>query len=303
MKSDAQIYQDLLVKTMSQAREGFTLVDAQQPNFPLVYVNKGFESLTGYAADEVLGKNYHFLQGTDIAQPDVAAMFSTMARGEHCVASLRNYRKDGSIYLSELNITPLHDAQGTLTHFVGILSETTAKNQAGQPAQKATYTHPLIDIGNRHLFEERFSDLLNFAQRIRDGISVLMIDLDNFKHFNEGYGRAAGDECLRRVGECIAKSTLRSSDCVARYGGEEFVIVSFSTSIEALRNHALRLGEQVRALSIPYADSPLGVVTISIGGIHRMPNRETTTAQLMELANQELLAAKRSGRNQVNIIG
>jgi diguanylate cyclase (GGDEF)-like protein len=105
------------------------------------------------------------------------------------------------------------------------------------------------------------------------------------------------------VGDCIAKSFIRTSDCVARYGGEEFAIVSFSTGIEALRDHAQKLCEQVRALNIPHGDSPHGVVTISIGGIHRLPNRDTTEELLVELANQELLSAKHSGRDRVHIIG
>ena len=134
-------------------------------------------------------------------------------------------------------------------------------------------------------------------------MSVLMIDLDHFKSFNERYGHSAGDECLRLVGDCIANSFVRASDCVARYDGEEFAVVSFSSGIEALRLHAQKLCEQVRALNIPHSDSPHGVVTVSIGGIHRLPNRDTTAELLVELAIQELLSAKRSGRNRVHIIG
>jgi len=105
------------------------------------------------------------------------------------------------------------------------------------------------------------------------------------------------------VGDCITKSFVRKSDCVARYGGEEFAVVSFSTGIEALRHHAQKLCEQVRALNIPHGDSPHGVVTISIGGVHRLPDRDTTEELLIALANQELLSAKYSGRDCVHIIG
>lgn len=130
-----------------------------------------------------------------------------------------------------------------------------------------------------------------------------MVDLDYFRQFNQRYGHSAGDECLRMVGNCIAKSFLRASDCVARYGGEEFAIVSFSSGIESLRAHAHKLCEDVRALGIPHSDSPHGVVTISIGGIHRSPNREATKEQFIGLANQELLSAKSGGRDCVRIIG
>jgi diguanylate cyclase (GGDEF)-like protein/PAS domain S-box-containing protein len=303
MNSNVNAYQDLLVKTVSEAREGVTIADAQQQDFPLIYVNEGFEKLTGYASDEVMGKNYQILQGTDTGQPEIAVMLAAIAQGEGCVVTLRNYHKDGSMFWSELSISPLHNAQGILTHFIGILKDIADRGQIGQQPETSTYTDPLIGIGNRRHFDERFADMLHVAQRIHSGISVLMIDLDHFMIFNERYGHSAGDECLRMVGDCIAKSFVRTSDCVARYGGEEFAVVSFSTGIEALRFHAQKLCEQVRALNIPHGDSPLGVVTVSIGGIHRLPNRDTTKELLIALAEQELLSAKSSGRDRVHIIG
>ena len=303
MNPGAETNHNLLIKTLGEAFEGVTIADAQHPDFPLIYVNGGFERLTGYTSGEVIGKNYRVLQGTDTGQPEIAVMIAAIAKGAGCVVTLRNYRKDGSMFWGEFSIVPLHNAQGILTHFIGILRDVAASRQTEQQAETPAYTDALVGIGNRRHFDERFTDLLHVAQRIRSGISVLMIDLDHFKLFNERYGRSAGDECLRMVSGCIARSFKRTSDCVARYGGEEFAVVSFSTSAEALRHHAQSLCEHVRALNIPHGDSPHGVVTISIGGIHRLPNRDTTEALLIELATQELLAAKHGGRDRVHIIG
>lgn len=207
------------------------------------------------------------------------------------------------MFWNELRISPMHDAQGNLTHFIGIMKDMADRGHAAQQEEASEYTDPLIGISNRSRFDERFSDMLQTTQRTHSGISVLMIDLDLFKLFNERYGHSAGDECLRTVGGRIARSFIRSSDCVARYGGEEFAVVSFSTGIETLRDHAQKLCGQVRALNIPHGDSPHGVVTISIGGIHRVPNLDTTEELLLELANQELHAAKCRGRDRVHIIG
>lgn len=294
----------LLVETLGGACEGVTIVDAQQTDCPLVYVNGGFERLTGYAAGDVIGKNYSVLHGSDTNQPEIAVMTSAIAKGVGCVVSLRNYRKDGSMFWGEFSLVPLHDAQGTLTHFVGILRDVAARGQAERQEEEAgLHTDPLLGISNRRHFDERFADLLHVAQRIRSGISVLLIDLDHFKLFNERYGRSAGDECLRMVAGCIARSFIRTSDCVARYDGEEFSVVSFSTSADALRHHAQRLCEHVRALNIPHGDSPHGVVTISIGGIRRLADREISEELLMTQAGRELLVAKSSGRDRVHIIG
>jgi diguanylate cyclase (GGDEF)-like protein/PAS domain S-box-containing protein len=303
MNSGAVAYQDLLVKVLSEAREGISIADAKQADFPLVYVNAGFERLTGYSAEEARAGNYRLLQGADTDQPEIAAMRAALANGEGCRVTLRNYRKDGSMFWNEFSISPMHNTQGELTHFIGMMRDMSDRGRSVIQPEVTAHIDPLIGISNRPHFDERFAALLHVARRIHSGISVLMIDLDNFRLFNERYGRAAGDECLRRVGDCIAKSFIRTTDCVARYGGEEFAVVSFSTDIDALRKHAQKLCEQVRALNIPHGDSPHGVVTVSIGGIHRLPNRETTEESLVEPANRELLAAKHSGRDRVHIIG
>jgi diguanylate cyclase (GGDEF)-like protein/PAS domain S-box-containing protein len=303
MNSGAETNHNLLIKTLGEAFEGVTIADAQHPDFPLIYVNGGFERLTGYTSGEVIGKNFQLLQGTDTDQPEIAVMVAAIAKGAGCVVTLRNYRKDGSIFWGEFSLAPLHNAQGMLTHFIGILRDVAARGQIERQAETPAHTDALVGIGNRRHFDQRFADLLHVAQRIRSGISVLMIDLDHFKLFNERYGQSAGDECLRMVGGCIAKSFTRASDCIARYGGEEFSVVAFFPGAEALRHHAQSLCKHVRALNIPHGDSPHGVVTISIGGVYRVPNRDTSEELLIALANQELLAAKHSGRDRVHIIG
>jgi diguanylate cyclase (GGDEF)-like protein/PAS domain S-box-containing protein len=299
----ADANQSLLVNSLIGAREGVIIVDVQHPDFPVRYVNEGFTRLTGYGSADVIGRNYRILQGTDTNQPEIALMISAIADGTGCVVKLRNYRKDGSMFRGEFSVIPLHNAQGVLTHFIGILRNATEKRQTEGQAETSAANDPLVGIANRSYFHKRFAGLLEVSQHIRSGISVLMIDLDHFNLFNERYGKAAGDECLQLVGGCIAKSFIRASDCVARYGGEEFAVVTFFPGTEALRHHAQRLCERVRELNIPHSDSPHGVVTVSIGGIFHVPNRDTTEAMLIELANQQLVAAKHSGRDQVHITG
>lgn len=207
------------------------------------------------------------------------------------------------MYWNELSISPVHDDSGMLTHFIGIHKDVTARILLEQQLSALTNTDPVAGISNRHHFDERFSTLLSIAKRIHSELSVLLIDLDHFKQFNERYGQSVGEECLRKVGNCIANSFRRTSDCAARYSGEEFAVVSFSSNLEGLHQHTGKLCEQVRMLNIPHQDSPHGVVTISIGGIQRMPNKETAKEVLIEQANLKLLAAKRSGCNCVNILG
>ncbi|MDH4234108.1 MAG: GGDEF domain-containing protein, partial [Gallionella sp.] len=160
-----------------------------------------------------------------------------------------------------------------------------------------------VGISNRKHFDQQFSDVLTFTRRAHTGMSVLIIEMDFLGQFNDRYGQTAGGECLRRVGDCIAGLFVRSSDCVARYRDGEFAVVSLSFGAGALRQHAQKLCEQVRALNIPHSDSPHGVVTISVGGVHCMPNREATEETLIVLANSKLQGAKRNGRNCALVIG
>ncbi len=316
MDTTGEISRDLLVQAVDQSHDGITIADAKLAGYPLIYVNKGFETLTGYTSAEVIGKNYRVLQGIDTEQPGLSVLRAAVAKEENCVVTLRNYRKDGSMFWNELSVSPVHDADGKLTHYIGIQKDVTARilleqhmhqsnldlQTLNQQLNTLAHTDPLAGLSNRRHFDERFTDLRSTAQRTHSELSVLMIDLDHFKQFNESYGLSAGDKCLRMVGECIARSFVRNTDCAARYGGEDFAVVSLAANLDDLRRHAQKLCEQVRLLNIPNSASSHGVVTISIGGIHRLPDRETTEADLIELAEQQLFAAKQSGRNRVHIV-
>ena len=301
MECAVNISPDLLVSAVHESRDGIIIADARRP-FPLVYVNRGFENLTGYTADEVIGKSLHFLQGSDTDQPEVAAVHAAIAGGEGCVVTLRNYRKDGSMFWSETSITPVQGAAATdfPTHFIAIQKDVTDRILL---EQRLVCADPLVGISNRRHFDQRLNDSLVFTRRAHSGMSLLLIELDSFSQFIERYGQAAGDECMCRVGDCIAKSFLRMSDCVARYGDAEIAVVSLSFGAGSLRQHAQKLCEQVRALNIPHSASPHGVVTVSIGGVHAMPTLGTTEEMLIGLAKSKLQGAKRNGCNGVVIIG
>lgn len=112
--------------------------DAQAPDMPLMYVNPAFERTTGYSAAEVLGKNSRFLHGEDREQPGLAELREALNDGRDCTVTLRNYRKDGTLFWNELTISPVRDSQGTITHFVGFENDITAKKNAEQAVLEAT---------------------------------------------------------------------------------------------------------------------------------------------------------------------
>lgn len=316
MDAVKEISHELLVKAINESRDGITISDAQMEGQPIIYANSGFEQMTGYAAAEVIGKSYRFLQGGDTDQPEISVIRNALAHGEGCLVILRNYRKDGTMFWNELSISSVHSADGKLTHYIGIQKDVTARvllerrlHESGmdmatlnRQLNTLVYTDPLIGISNRRRFDEEFTKFFSSAQRTHSELSVLMIDLDRFGLFNHRYGENAGNECLRIVGDSIAKSFSRSSDCAARYAGERFAVVSLGAGIHDLRHHAQQLCAKIRALSIPHGDSPSGVVTVSVGGVSRMPNRDTSMDELIKLAEVALYDAKGHGRDQVHLV-
>jgi diguanylate cyclase (GGDEF)-like protein len=147
------------------------------------------------------------------------------------------------------------------------------------------------------------STLLSGAHRTHSELAVLMIDINYFAEFNERYGIQAGDECLRMVGHNIAKAYTRHSDCATRYEEEKFIVVSLEANIEDVRYHAKKLCDKIRSLGIPHSDAPQGIVTLSIGGIVRIPQRECSRDDLIRQAEDMLILAKRQEHDQVRILG
>lgn len=157
----------------------------------------------------------------------------------------------------------------------------------------------LTQIANRRRFDEMLEHEWKRAGRERTSLSVLLIDIDHFKDFNDHYGHGAGDECLNRVASCLSRSVLRPGDLVARYGGEEFVVVLPATDAEAARLTAERMCSGVRAMNIPHAFSTTApFLTISVGCATSANCGEGSPHRLVEAADQNLYRSKESGRNR-----
>ena len=117
----------LLERAVTASTNSIVIADPNQPDVPLVYVNPAFERTTGYAAEEVLGRNCRFLQGKDRDQPALGELRTAVREGRHCTVVLRNYRKDGSLFWNELSIYPVRDDEGRTTSFVGVQNDITER--------------------------------------------------------------------------------------------------------------------------------------------------------------------------------
>ena len=119
----------LLDRAVAASSNGIVITDPNLPDDPIVYVNPSFEDVTGYAAEDVLGRNCRFLQGEDREQAQLEQLRAALAEGEGCRVVLRNYKKDGTLFWNELHVSPVHDDEGSLTHFVGVQNDVTERRR------------------------------------------------------------------------------------------------------------------------------------------------------------------------------
>jgi diguanylate cyclase (GGDEF)-like protein/PAS domain S-box-containing protein len=162
-------------------------------------------------------------------------------------------------------------------------------------------TDGLTGIANRRRFDEALAAELQRHQRSGSALSVILLDVDAFKSFNDLYGHLAGDACLRRIAETTASIVQRASDLAARFGGEEFACILPDTGADGAWLVAETIRSAIFALAMPHAASAVApVVTVSLGVITAVSDSEKTVNNILAEADALLYRAKRAGRNQTS---
>jgi len=270
------------------------ITDNLAPDNPIVYVNPAFERITGYSSQDVLGRNARLLQGTDLAQPELITIRAALHDERSCHVVLRNYRKDGSMYWNELNIAPVRNDAGTVTHYIGVHSDITdAKTHQDELARQANHDS-LTGLPNRNLLWDRIDRACVRAQRYGHSAAVAFLDLDNFKLVNDSLGHSLGDHLLRAVAARL-ESSLRAMDTVARLGGDEFVLVlSDHKNAQSVSGELQRI---VESFSQPFAVDGRDVFITASVGVALYPQDAKDPESLMKSAELAMYRAKESGRN------
>jgi diguanylate cyclase (GGDEF)-like protein/PAS domain S-box-containing protein len=304
---DADMYRRLV----ESSPEGVVLVDAQNPEHPVIYANRGFESLSGYSAAELLGQNLRFLQADDREQDGRHRLREALGKGESCRVLLRNYRKDGSVFWNEMTVMPLLDPDGRVTHFAGHHRDAGERlridpklardslSGAHQPTALAIRDDRLTGLFSLPYLEELLKRDWSAAQREQRSIAVFAVDIDALDLYNATFGRAAGDSTIRRVAHVVSGCLRRSSDVTARIEGGS--LIAFAPGLT--NEQALRIGqimaERVRDLRIHHPRSAiLRYVSVSVGVCATIPSAEDSPSSLVQKSQTQLQIAKKSGRNQ-----
>jgi diguanylate cyclase (GGDEF)-like protein len=180
-----------------------------------------------------------------------------------------------------------------------VAERTEALAQANRRLEMLAITDALTGLANRRHFNEVLEAEWQRALRTGGSIGLAMIDVDQFKLYNDHYGHLGGDACLKRVAAVLKDGQRVAADLAARYGGEEFALVLPNTDLAGTQVVAERVRRAVAGLQEPHAKAPHGIVTVSVGIAAFVPSESTSIAHWIEVADAALYEAKRQGRNQV----
>ncbi|MFZ6656767.1 EAL domain-containing protein [Undibacterium sp. TJN19] len=294
-----EVEQALLLREQAlvSSSNGIMITRSDDSDHPIVYVNPAFERITGYSAQEVIGREGRFLVREDLAQPDLEEIRTALREKRPGCALLRNYRKDGTQFWNELHISPVKDASGAATtHFVSVINDVSERvNYQKELEYQATHDS-LTGLANRNLLNDRITQAIAWAKRQNLSVGLMLLDLDHFKLINDASGHGAGDAMLKQVAQRLTHC-VRETDTVARLGGDEFVIIL--TDLPETGDVDVVAEKILGALARPFEiDGHDVFVTASIG-ISLYPRDGDHGEILLRYADIAMYRVKEHGRNSV----
>lgn len=261
------------------------------PGPRIVYANQAFARLTGYRVKELIGQTPRILQGPDTDPVLLHELRWRLERGLTFEGRTTNYRKGGHPYHVEWNISPVRNSAGEIRHFISVQHDVTELVRARSNLVQKANNDALTGLANRNHGEELLDSQAKIARRHDQQWSLIMLDIDNFKHFNDQHGHAVGDEVLKAVAQGLRKS-LRETDTPIRWGGEEFLVLLPYND----REGALQAAERIHATLREYRHPEAGGITASMGVATYREGDEIKP--LIERADRALYRAKQNGRNR-----
>jgi len=282
--------------TAFETHEGILISDA---NNIILRVNSAFSEITGYKAEEVVGRNPKVLSSGRQNASFYASMWQSILNAGMWEGEILNRRKNGEIYPEHLTITAVKDTNGNVTNYVGVLSDLTQRKAAENEINNLAFFDPLTKLPNRRLLYDRLQQAMASSARSgRSGV-LLFIDLDNFKALNDSHGHGLGDLLLQQVAKRLV-SSVRDGDTVSRFGGDEFIVLleDFEGDPLEAAAQAETVGEQIfSALGEPFLLDTYNYHCTSSMGATLFNDKQQSTDELMQQADIAMYQAKKQGHN------
>jgi two-component system, cell cycle response regulator len=278
--------------------EGLLIIEADGR---IQFTNPACDKYLGFQENELAGRSITELLNPMVAQEylDYFERYAAAPQSAHSHGTrevIIRHRNGNSVCM-DLTLTPMYLRQPL---FIGLLHDITHHKQSEDALQRAAMVDPLTMIANRRHFDAFLEK--EWQRSLRSGLplSLVVLDVDHFKLYNDTLGHPAGDACLQQVAQAIASHALRPTDLAARYGGEEFVLLFAETDADSAYLLAESIRAHVESLQLPHPRSPTSLwITVSIGVSSILPCQLDSTESLFVAADRAMYVAKESGRNQV----
>ncbi|HET6929026.1 MAG TPA: EAL domain-containing protein [Candidatus Acidoferrum sp.] len=260
----------------------------------IVWTNPAFTSISGYSAEEVLGKNPRIWKSGRQDKSFYASLWETICSGRTWRGELDNRRKNGALYTEEMTITPVKLRSDEISHFVAIKQDVSDRKRATERVKFLAYYDALTSLPNRTLLQDRLEKALAGARRRKEKVAILFLDLDGFKNINDSLGHSVGDLLLKGVADRL-QNWAREQDTVSRVGGDEFLVLL--NGVKDFTDAAVAAERIMDAMTAEFViqGHPLSI-RCSIG-ITIFPEHGTDGESLIKNADSAMYSAKESGRD------
>ncbi len=292
-----QIEAELRISAVAfDSREGMLITDA---NSKILRVNKAFSEITGYTAEEIVGKHPNLLRSDRHGPAFFQEMRESVRRFGKWQGEIWDRRKNGEVYPEWLTISAVKNKDDQVTHYVSTHHDISDRKLAEERIRELAFFDALTRLPNRTLLLDRLKQAIALSLRTKTCASLLFIDLDHFKTLNDTVGHEKGDMLLKQVAQRLV-ANVRENDTVARVGGDEFVVV-----LEGLNEHQQEAATQTRAvgekiliaLGATYQLDEVEYRTTASIGATVFLGRAASVDELMKQADLAMYKAKETGRN------
>jgi len=273
------------------------------------YCSPSMQSVLGWSPSELIGEQVECLMHPD----DVGVYLDMLPRfrtgQESAALYYRGRHKNGGYVHMEARMSMVRDGVTGEPYEIVSTSRDVTDRVAAELKLQAAYDSmerlasldALTGLANRRIFDQTLEREWRRAHREGAPLALLLLDVDFFKPYNDALGHPAGDYCLRRIAQCMADIVQRPGDLAARYGGEEFVALLPATDTAGALHIAHRIVDALAELAIPHPESPVGRLSVSAGVAGIVPDSGAAPGTLIMAADRALYAAKKSGRNRIEV--
>lgn len=269
----------------------------------IVYVNKAFSRLTGFSAEEAIGSTAQIVQGEKTSPVSKKRIADQLSAGKSVREEMINYTKDGLPYWVDVNIVPLVNPSGVITHYAAIERDITALKDKTFNLEKLAKTDALTELLNRRGLEQDGQRFIDTAVNNDRTFILAIMDIDHFKAVNDTHGHDVGDIILKELADTLVDN-LRARDVVARFGGEEFVVMLQGEPLMLLIQKIHNLRALIEKTEFYINESLTIKLTCSFGvaavqSTSEATQRGFTLTDLLKNSDVALYESKRNGRNRV----